>query len=45
MNQTNKIKRNVVIYVIGVLFLATIGGVITARVNAAGLLILLWLGR
>ena len=40
MNPNNKIKRNVVIYVIGVLFLATIGGVITATVNAAGMLIL-----
>lgn len=41
MKQTNKIKRNVVIYVIGVLCLATIGGVITATVNAAGMLLLI----
>ncbi len=39
MNQNNKIKRNVVIYVIGVLFLATIGGVVTATVSEAGGLI------
>lgn len=36
MNQTNIIKRNVVIYVVGVLFLAIIGGVVTATVTDAG---------
>ena len=41
MTQNNKIKRNVAIYVIGVLCLATIGGVVTATVNAAGMLLLI----
>ena len=39
MNQNRNIKRNIVIYVIGVLFLATIGGVITASGNEIGGLI------
>ena len=39
MSQTNKIKRNVVIYVAGVLGLATIGGLVTAGGNEAGGLI------
>lgn len=36
MNQNSKIKRNIVAYIIGVLFLATIGGVITASGNEIG---------
>ena len=39
MNQNSKIKRNIVVYIIGVLFLATIGGVITASGNEIGGLI------
>lgn len=36
MNQNDKIKRNIVIYSVGVLLLATIGGVITANGNEVG---------
>ena len=39
MNQNNKIKRNIAIYIIGVLCLATIGGVVTATGNEIGGLI------
>jgi uncharacterized protein len=39
MNQNRTSKRNIVIYIIGVLFLATIGGVITASGNEIGGLI------
>lgn len=39
MNQNNKTKRNVVIYVLGVLLLSTIGGVVTATGNEVGGLI------
>lgn len=36
MDQKKRIKRNVVIYIIGSLALATIGGIITAKINEAG---------
>ena len=36
MNQNNEIKRNIVIYIIGVLSLAMIGGMITASGNEIG---------
>jgi membrane protease YdiL (CAAX protease family) len=39
MSQNDKIKRNVVIYVVVVLFLATFGSVVSATVNEAGGLI------
>jgi uncharacterized protein len=39
MNQNSKIKRNIVIYIIGVLCLATIGGAVTASGNDIGGLI------
>lgn len=39
MNQTTNIKRNVVIYTIGVLSLATLGGIVTATGNEIGGLI------
>ncbi len=39
MNQNSKIKRNIAAYIIGVLFLATIGGVITTSGNEIGGLI------
>lgn len=39
MNPHSKIKRNVAIYTVGVLTLATIGGVVTATVGEAGALI------
>ena len=39
MNPNNKIKRNVVFYIIGVLSLAAIGGLVTASGNEAGGLI------
>jgi uncharacterized protein len=39
MNQDRKIKRNIAVYIIGVLFLATIGGVVTASGNEIGGLI------
>lgn len=39
MSQNSKIKRNIVIYIIGVLFLATIGGMVTASGNEIGGLI------
>jgi membrane protease YdiL (CAAX protease family) len=39
MNQNSKIKRNIVIYIIGVLSLALVGGMVTAAGNEAGGLI------
>lgn len=39
MNPNNKIKRNIGIYIIGVLFLAGIGGMVTANGNEIGGLI------
>jgi len=39
INQNKKIKRNIVIYIIGVLCLATIGGLVTASGNEVGGLI------
>lgn len=39
MNPNSKIKRNIVIYIIGVLFLAGIGGMVTASGNEIGGLI------
>jgi uncharacterized protein len=39
MNQNSKTKRNIAIYIIGVLFLAAIGGIVAAAGNEAGGLI------
>lgn len=39
MSTHSKIKRNVAIYTVGVLTLATIGGMVTATVGEAGALI------
>lgn len=39
MNQDSKTKRNIAIYMIGVLFLATVGGIVTVSGNEIGGLI------